>query len=135
MTGGIIPLVMAPVHNGEIGRLEPLAVNLLRLWQPGDHGADLIRLAEQVLAIVRRDKVVEDRSGDNEEIALGERPGDSLVVERHIAIWPKFKAAIAGAAASSKTRSQAGRLGLLTSSTPQQHGAVVIVMVTGSFPV
>ena len=87
---------MPPVHDREIGRPEPLARHLFRLRQPGDNGADFVRLPQQCLPIFRRDQIVEDRAGDDEEIALGERLCDERIIERHVTIGPEFKAAIAG---------------------------------------
>ncbi|MND85123.1 hypothetical protein D3C80_770370 [compost metagenome] len=53
MAGGIVPLVMSPVHHRQIGGGKTLAGMGFGFWQAGDQRTDLVGLAQQVAAVFR----------------------------------------------------------------------------------
>jgi hypothetical protein len=86
MAGGVVALIVAPVHHREIRGRETLARMALGPGQGGDQRADLVGPAQEALPVSGGNKVVEDRARHDREAALLERGRDARAVQRHVAV-------------------------------------------------
>lgn len=95
MAGGVIALVVAPVHHREVGRGETSPFERRDLGQTADERAYFVRLREQVVAVRGRDEIVEDRPGDDREAARRQRCTHAVEIERDVTVRSEFEAGIA----------------------------------------
>ena len=93
MAGRVVPLVVAPVHHGQVRRCEALAWMRFGARQGGNERANLVCLAQQVLPVLRTYQIVEDRARHDPEPACFERGSDPRHVERHVAVRTELQAA------------------------------------------
>ncbi len=116
--------VMAPMQYVEIARSNSAAPDGPLFGQRRDQRADFAGLPDEAVEVRRSNKVIEDRAGDNLQAPLNERSGNL----RQITLQSNFKFAESHILRLIKYLLPSGKMGLLTPSTPQQHGAVVMVI-------
>ena len=98
MTGGVVALVVSPVHNGHVRRRELLTIVCPQHRQLGigDQAADVVYRVQHALLIVRVEQVVEDRTCDNGKAVLFQLVCDQLRVDRQITVGAKLDGAVSG---------------------------------------
>ena len=93
MAGGVVALVVAPVHHRQVRRRVALALVAARSRQRGDERADLVGLAQEVLPVPRVHQVVEDGAGDDAQAAGIQGGADAAHIERHVAVGAELEPA------------------------------------------
>ena len=100
MAGGVVALVVTPVHDRHVRRRELLAVVGLehRQLRIGDEAADVVDRVEHALLIIRVEQIVEDGARHNGETVFLQLVRDQLRIDRKIAVGPELDGAVAGLA-------------------------------------
>ena len=95
VTGGIVALIVTPVHDGHIRGRPALAGLAGKRRQLGDQLADAVDLLEQLFVVVVAEHVVKDRTGYDRKLIFVQLLSDALdIVGRDPAVRAELNGAI-----------------------------------------